>query len=154
MKRRAEVNARGGHLFVMSYSTTAHGTFIAGDWVEVSDEPVENGALGNLVRSALAASRSGVPYPDFSKGSLPGVRKLLKMAGVRSETQYIQDTRHIAVYGDDGSPDLLVQPYRNAGKKTGFTEMLDQVITLAVDVSDDELGAAVRSALAVATDGT
>jgi hypothetical protein len=153
-QRLASVDSRVGRLFVASYSATAPGTFIAGDWVAACDDPVEDGVLGNLVRHALAASRSGVPYPDFSKGLLPGGRKLLKLADVKSEKQYIQGTQHVDVYGEDGNPNLLVTPYRNGGRRTGFTEMPDHVITLAVDVSDDELGAAVRSALAVATDGT
>jgi hypothetical protein len=105
MKRQAEVNARGGHLFVMSYSTTAHGTFVQGDeLVEVPDGQREDGSLGRLVRDALVASRSGVPYPDFSKDPLPERRKLFKLVGVRSEKQYIQGTRVVGIYEEDENP--------------------------------------------------
>lgn len=154
MKRRAVVNSRGGRLFVTSYSATASGgTYVQDDdWVETTDEPVEDRALGKLVRSALAASRADVPYPDFSKGPLPGRRKLLKLAGAKSERQYARGTRHIAVYWEDGNSPLIVKPYRNGGPRDGFSEMPEQVISLHVGSSDAELGTAVRAALIVATE--
>jgi len=158
MKRNAQVDARPGQLIVSSWDTT-EGTYpatIQGDWAEAVEEPVADGALGALVQSALAASRDGVPYPDFRKDpeSARRLRAIHKLAGVKSEAAYAAGTRAASVRADDVSGEFRIMPYRNGGQRTGFTEILDGAITIAVVPDDASLGSAVRRALAVATDGT
>jgi hypothetical protein len=158
MKRRATVDAKGERLFVSSWWATegAYPAFVQGDWAKAVDESVSDTAVGRLIRSALAESRDGVPFPDFQNDPEPDRRRraLFKLAGVRSETQYAQGARHAAVALADSDSELKITPHRNGGRRTGFTEMLDQVITLDAGADDAALGAAVRHALAISTDGT
>jgi hypothetical protein len=158
MRRSAQVDARSGRLIVSSWDTTqgAYPATVQGDWAEAAEEPVADEAIGALVRSALAASHDGVPYPDFRNDPEPARRRrvLYKLAGVRSETAYAAGTRAVSVRTDDVSGDVRITPYRNGGRRTGFTEMLDEVITIAAVPGDAVLGSALRRALDVATDGT
>ncbi|MBO0830738.1 MAG: hypothetical protein J2P29_02090 [Actinobacteria bacterium] len=144
---------------MVSSRDTTQGNYpatIQGDWAEAADEPVADETIGALVRSALAASRDGVPYPDFRNDPEPARRRraLYKLAGVKSETAYATGTRAVSVKTDDVSGEMLITPYRNGGRRTGFTEMLDDVITIAGPPGDAALGVAVRRALDIATDGT
>jgi hypothetical protein len=158
LRRNAEVELRHDRLIVSSWSATEgrFPAFIQDDWAQAVSEQVPDAELGALVRMALAACRDGVPYPDFRNDPEPARRRkaLFKLAGVRSETEFARGTRSVSVGWQDTEPDMRVTPYRNGGRREGFTEMLDQVITLDASVNDDGLGAAVRRALTVATDGT
>jgi hypothetical protein len=152
MKRAAAVDARGGRLIVSSRCESGR-SLVQGDWIEAADEPVEDGRLGTLVRSALAASHS-VPWPDFRTGPTPERQRLLELAKVKSEAQYMRGTRHVKVTADDTRPGLAIMPYHNGGRREGFNEMLDQEARIGADADDAAIGAAVRRALAIATDGT
>jgi hypothetical protein len=154
MKRRAALDSRAGRIFVSSWSQTVgtYGAYVQGDWIEAVDETIDNLTLGGLVRSALAASRDGVPFPDFRKGPTPERQRLLKLAGVKSETQYARGMRTVSVGVDEPGPDVMITPYRNGGRREGFTEMLDKVIMLDAGADDAALGAAVRRGLSDATD--
>ena len=152
MKRRAVVDARGDRLFVSSWSTTEYGATVQDDWIEVAGEPVPDAVLGGLVRSALANSRTGIPHPDYSSGPTPAVRKLWKLANVRSESAFERGTHALYVKYEDSTPDLVVMPYRNGGRRSGFTEMLDQAIILDARADDVMLGTAVRRALGIASE--
>ncbi len=158
MKRQAVADTRAGRVFVTSWWTSEgkYPLLVQGDWVEAAEEPVGDEMLGGLVRSALASSRDGVPVPDFRNDPEWRHRrgKLLKLAGVRSETQYARGTRSVSVQWDDAQPDIEMTPFRNGGRRDGFTEMPDQVIIQDAAADDAALGAAVRRALAVATDET
>jgi hypothetical protein len=154
MRRSAQVDARGDRLLVSSWSSSTHGTRVQGDWIEAVGKSVEDQALGSLVRAALGASRTGVPFPDFRQGPTPERLKLLKLAGVKSEAQYARGARSVAVDSEQPESDLKVTPYRNGGQREGFIEMLDRVITVHSGADDAVLGAAVRRGLALATDGT
>ena len=153
MKRRAVVDARAGRLLVASWSITEYRAAVQDDWIEVADEPVTNAVLGGLVRSGLANSKTRIPHPDFRSGPAPARRKLWKLAGVRSEGAFERGTREVHVTWDDSGPDIVITPYRNGRGRDNFTGMLDQVITVSAGADDVMLGAAVRRALDVATDG-
>ncbi len=153
MKRLAIVDARAGQLFVSSYSTTAADMYVQGDWVEPADAQCDDARLGQLVRSALASSRTGIPHPDYLTGPTPERLRLLKLAGVKSETQFASGTREASIEFEEGSG-IRVTPHRNGGRRAGFTEMLDQVIAAEASADDHALGSAVRRALSIATDGT
>jgi hypothetical protein len=153
MKRRAVVDVRGRLIFVSCGWTTANGTGLQGDSIEVADEPVEDQALGVLVRLALANSQTNVAFPNFRNGPTPERLKLLKLAGAKTESQYARGVRKVRVGMDDDASDISMTPYRNGGGRPGFAEILDQVISVPSTTEDGELGAAVRRALAAATDG-
>lgn len=158
MRRLAGIDAHGDRLFVVSWWATGgnYPIYIQGDWADTISEPLSEVAIGRLVRAALAASRDGVPCPDF-RNDPEGKRRrrdLLKLAGVRSETEYMRGTRHATVRWDDPAPEFKVTPHRNGGRREGFEEMLDEVAVLDAGVDDATLGAAVRRALEISTDGT
>jgi anti-sigma factor RsiW len=123
---------------------------------EAADEPVTDEALGALVRSALADSRDGVSHPDFRNDPEPARRRrrLFKLAGVRSETEFATGTRSVSISWDDTTPNLRTTPYRNEGRRRGFTQILDAATEVDVEVDNSGLGAAVRRLLQAATDGT
>ena len=156
MSRHAIVDARGKCLFLSSESTTkgAYPAYVQGDWVQRAEEPVENEGLGALVRAALAASRVGVPFPDFSLGPTPERLRLLELAGVKSDAQYQRRLRTVRIGVGKPSRHLRIAPFRNGGRRDGFTEIAEQVITLDADADNATLGATVRRALHLATDGS
>jgi hypothetical protein len=158
VRRNAQVQLRPGRLIVSSWSATEgrFPAFIQDDWAEAVPEQVADTELGALVRQALAASRDGVPYPDFRNDPEPARRRkmLFKLAGVRTETEFARSTRSVSIAWQDTEPEFTITPERNGGRHEGFTQMLDRVITVEVDLDDADLGAAVRSALTAATDGT
>jgi hypothetical protein len=158
MRRSARVELRGECLIVSSWSAT-QGNFpalVQGDWAESAAEPVTDEVSGSLVRSALGASEDGVPYPDFRNDPEPARRRkmLFKLAKVRSESELTRGMRSVAVDWDDSGTEMKITPYSNGGPKAGFTEMLDQAFTIDSSSSDGEVGAAVRRALTIATDGS
>ncbi len=158
MKRIAKAQLRNGRLIVSSWSAT-EGRFpavIQDDWAGAADGPVGDEVCGALVRSALAASRDGVPYPDFRNDPEPGRRRkmLFKLAGVKSETDFATGMRSVSIDWNDTDPEMRITPYRNGGRRDGFTQMLDEAFTVDANANDAVLGAAVRRAMAVATDGT
>lgn len=158
MRRSAHIQLRQGRLFVTSWSATAgrYPAFIQDEFAEAATEDVADEELGALARRALAASRDGVPYPDFRNDPEPARRRktLFKLAGVRSETEFERATKTVSISWQDTDPEMRITPYRNAGRRQGFTQMLEQVITVNANADDDSLGAAVRQALMVATDGS
>jgi len=125
------------------------GLFLQGDWVEAKNEPVSDKELGRLVRSALAACRDGVPYPDPDLKRRRGV--LLKIAGVRSESQFARGTHEVSVRWNDAEPVMTLEPYRSDGR--GFVGIRGHEITLDAAASDAVLGATIRRALAIAAGG-
>ena len=153
MKRRAVVSALSDRVLVSSWSITNQGFKVQGDWIETSAKPVSDATLGSLVRAALLNCQAGVPHPNLREGPTAARRKFLKLARAKSETQYARGTREVSVRSEDPDSDLVVTPYRNGGRGSGFTEVLDQVITLDARADDAALGAAVRQALTIATDG-
>lgn len=131
----------------------AYPAYVQGDWMEAADESIGDADLGLLVRSALAASRSGVPFPDFSKGPAPERSKLLKLAGVRSETQYAMGTRSVSVAWEESEPEIKLIPCRNGGRREGFIEMPEHIIGIDPKADNATAGSAIRRALSVATAG-
>src|SRR6266478_6171213 len=104
------------------------------------NEPVSDEELGRLVRLALAACRDGVPYPDPDVKRRRG--RLLKMAGVRSQSQFARGTQEVTVHRNDAEPVMTLEPYRSDG--WGFTGIPGQEITIDAAASDAVLGAAIR----------
>lgn len=154
MKRRAVVSGLSDRVLVSSWSISTQGFKVQGDWMETSAEPVSDSALGSLVRAALSNSLAAVAHPNLREGPTAERRKFLRLAGAKSETQYARGTREVSIRWEDQHADLVITPYRNGGRRTGFTEMLDQVVTVEAGADDEALGAAVRDALRIATDGT
>lgn len=149
MKRIADADSYNQRLVISSLWATEgnYPLFLQGDWVRVIDHSVSDEEIGSLIRSALSASREGVPCPDPRND--PGARsrrqEFLKAAGARSETNYARKAKHVSVYWNDSEESMVVTPYKGDG--VGFEEMGDRRKIVRADCSNDELGAVVRQAL-------
>lgn len=75
------------------------------------------------------------------------------MARVASEAQYERSLRKVRIGIDEPGAEIKLTPYKNAGRRLGFTEMLDQVIVLDARSDDSQLGLQIRRALDIATAG-
>jgi len=111
----AFIDYRGGEFYVQSwdYSTGRYPMLSQGAWYAkiAGGIPAE---LGAAVRAALARSRSGVedsPERDIEKRQTR--RALLRLAGVRGETQYQTGLSSLMVKDDAGQDELEVTVYDN-----------------------------------------
>jgi hypothetical protein len=151
MKRLVEADLYNQRLIISSSWTTEgnYPLFLQGDWVRVVDESVNDEEVGRLIRSALAASRDDVPYPDPRNDSDTKHRRreFLRNAGARSETEYARKACHVSVYFNDTEENMTITPHRGDG--IGFEGMADKLCTVRTDSSDSELGAVIRQALSV-----
>jgi hypothetical protein len=129
MKRSAKVQLRNDRLIVSSWSATVgrYPAVVQDDWAESAEGPVTDELAGALVRSALASSRDGVPYPDFRNDPQPRLRRkmLFKLAGVRSEAEFAKGIRSVSVYWDDTDSEMKVTPYRNGGRREERRERVE-----------------------------
>lgn len=154
MGQHAVVDARGASLFIGAHSATEVQILVRDEWVERADAGISDEELGALVRQALAHSRSGIPFPDYWKGERPpGTARLHALAGVNSDSAYMRGVRSVHVDREEGSPSLIVAPWRKAGTR-GFEPVPGQEITLDASIDDAVLGAAVRRALDPGRSGT
>jgi len=141
------VYERKDKLLVRSISKNVDGLGIEGQWVEVaaiaSDEE-----LGKAVREMLAATRYGIPrWTDAERRSPARERPFLAAAGVRSWSALERGTRRIDV---DLADAFSFDPW-GPGKSGGFVPLSAEMgSTLPATAGDEELGQAVRAALAVA----
>lgn len=150
MKRRAEVDARAGYVIVSS--VLARGIQSVAGWVERAEQPVEDAVLGEMVRSALDVSRSGVPDddPEWLGGSAT-YRRRLELAGVRNSGQYERGLRTVHVSQDGPEQGVRIRPLRNMGKGQ-HDDIPGAAATLPPGADDVALGAAVNAALEVAVE--
>jgi hypothetical protein len=145
----ATVDLRRGLYLVTSYSA-ANLAKVANGWVESASVSVTDAELGALVRSAMAESRTGVPFPNFRNSPSPSIPKLLKLAGVSSYSRYVSGVRNLLVACEPDVATLTITPSRNEGARGNFKPLPDARTELPADIGDGELGAAIRAGLELA----
>ncbi|NJC71689.1 hypothetical protein HC031_18470 [Planosporangium thailandense] len=118
-------------------------------WVEAVDQDVPHAALGGLVRQALAQSKTNVPMPNFRSSESP-TNALLAVAGVKSYNGYALSAREVCIDLDDEAPGFLITPTRNGGAQEGWVRLDELAIRLEREITDGQLGQAVRNALDLA----
>jgi hypothetical protein len=151
MVRSVTVDARGDHLVVASMSTSdgRYPMFHLGDWAERADEPIDDAALGGLVREAFRNCLIGVPSPDFRNNPEGKAReaRLHKLGKARSARAYARTTRHVSLRWDDVERKITLKSTQSR-TNGGFGGIPGTEIVVKDKVSDAELGSAVRQAIA------
>src|SRR5712692_8770759 len=102
---------------------------------------------GSRPRMSLSATRNWAGW--YARRWRRAV--LLKIAGVRSESQFARGTHEVSVRWNDAEPVMTLEPYRSDGR--GFVGIRGHEITLDAAASDAVLGATIRRALAIAAGG-
>jgi hypothetical protein len=153
MEREVTVDARGDHLVVASWWTPErrHPLFLLGEWAERAEEPLDDAALGGLVREAFNGCLVDVPMPDIYDNSAGKERlaRLHKLGKVRSARAYARTSRHVSVNWDDEKRTIKLTPFQS-DTSGGFAGIRRAEIVVKDNVSDAELGSAVRQAIAAA----
>jgi hypothetical protein len=143
-KQNVAVHLRRGSLVLVAHDRTSAGFWTMNEHLEIHDEAVGDATLGAAVRRAAATSRSNVPAAP-SRHDSPAYRAFLEAMHARTYGQAMKETKYVGVGFFDAF--IRIEPHQNRGSRRGFVPMLDAVSDLAVDVSDNELGAAVRAGL-------
>ena len=124
----------------------------AGIWVD-DGEPIvlacdsSDEELGQAVLQSLSASRTNLPLPPVSE--LRKISRRLAAAGVRSESEFVRDARHVRVelLGSHASLD----PARNDGPRRGF--FYTDLRVEAERPTASTMGALLRRAFELCTEG-
>jgi hypothetical protein len=120
---------------------------VANGWVRAVDADVPDADLGRLVRQGLAESKTNVPMPNF-RAMDPSTDPLLVAAGVKTYVGYARSAREVGVDLDDKVPGLRLTPTLNSARE-GWVSLDEFTLSLDQRASDDQLGAGVRTALAL-----
>lgn len=145
MRKLVSVYQRKGQLVLCPSNLTTEELWITGGPARRLDVDSAIHEKGAVVRQSLSDSRNGVPHPTQSGGMFDPV---LKLAGVRSWKTFVNGTRLVAVTEEEGQ--ITVVPTRNGGAREGFFDLGPKTVTLGSGATDEELGAAVDAALALA----
>jgi hypothetical protein len=140
MKKLSTVCRKKQKLYIDTYSKTEAGFWIVEGSIEVLPEVASPAEIAKAVRQALERSRQGVPTPD---PTVDRTRDLVKLAGERSYSAFVNGlvSCEVATEGDE----MRVYASDNKGIKGGIINR--EPPTMLVSPSDEELGAAIKSAL-------
>jgi hypothetical protein len=145
VERLVAVFARETDLLVEPNCQATTGVWLSAGPVSRLPRTATAAVIGAAVRVALGESRRGVPHPTNWREFSPPV---LQAAGVRAwAAQRTAVMCHVQV-GPDG---LRVSPSRNGGTRgdgRGYHTLGELAADLHAGATDEELGAAVLSALA------
>jgi hypothetical protein len=143
--RSATIYVRSKDILLHASSRTTDGVWILSEPVTRVDHDCPDAPLGDAVRAALQASRSGVRHPKVWTGLLD---PRLKVANVKGWATFVRGSRCVRVEEEAGSITLI--PTQNLGAKEGFKDE-PGATTVVSQAPPDALGQAVRVALARAT---
>jgi len=145
--RLVAVFARDADLLVEPNCQTVTGLWVSADPVARLTRTVSPAELGAVVRRALAESRRGMPNPtnwrEFPSG-------LLRAAGLRSWNALQRSAARCQI--EAGSAAIRVLPSHNGGTRgegRGYHSLEELAVGVPANATDEELGAAVLSAIAV-----
>ena len=116
-------------------------------WIALPDD-AGNAAIGEAVRTALAAYREDEPAPDYRSADWKELRRAgYRAAGARSERAYMTESTYVSLCEENGI--LRLAPTRNGGTRgdgKGF-QFLPSAELRAQPCADSEvIGRAVREA--------
>lgn len=138
----AAVHLWRARFLVLPRSRTRDGVWIFASPVRTLEPDCSDADLSDAVRSALAASRSGVAHPSHWK---PVGQELLQAAGSPSRRSFQADKLTVDVEPEqDGS--VFVVAFENRGPKHGFVEK-GRVALSNRAKAGSELGARIWEAL-------
>ena len=145
VERLAGVFVRRDDFVIETKCQAEAGFWVSADPVTLLAKSAADAQLGAAVRSALSASCRGIPNPtDWS--NFPS--SLLRVAKVRSWNALQRSAALCQVEADDAEVHVL--PTINGGTRgdnRGYHSLQELAVIVPFDSSDDQLGAAVRSAI-------
>jgi hypothetical protein len=125
---------------------TVTGLWLSADPVTRLPRAASTAELGAAVRSALTASRRGMPALTNWK-KFPS--SLLQVAGIRSWNALLRSAARCQVEATRDT--IRVLPSRNGGTQgdeRGYHSVEELAVTVPASISDEELGASLVSAIA------
>lgn len=99
--------------------------------------------IGRCVREHLAKSRQGVKK-ELSRDDKVDDSAVVQASGARSWSAFVRKAKNVSVEESDV---LSILPYEKSKAEAYFVPRGEDRITLALTVSDEELGACIRSSL-------
>jgi hypothetical protein len=112
----ANAYERPDRYIIITGSTAALGGWVDDGQPVVVERNADDERLGLALLDALSATRHAIPEPD--RATERDISMRLKAAGVRTESAFLRETRHVRVrlIGDE----LTMRPSRNEGPRRGF----------------------------------
>jgi hypothetical protein len=102
----------------------------------------DSGLLGITLRHHLEQSRDNLKKP---KNADDGYKQYLKAAGFKNIKEHYRNALHLMIYEEEGA--ISLAPTINGGptgKTRGFANTKEEPLTLDANISDKDLGDAVR----------
>jgi hypothetical protein len=147
MPKSAAVYATTDEVFrIVADDVTDVGVLIASDHVHALDGPSDD-ELGRTVLRAIDEGRL-VRHPDDQAAIRAATAAFVRAMGFRSHRQLMQACR-LAVVQLNGRVVVAI-PTDNEGPRDGYRHRLDEAVSVEAD-DPDEIGAAVRAAVAAST---
>jgi hypothetical protein len=133
--KSATAYKRKKKIYLVPYSRTTVGTWIATVPVTALEESEPAARKGNRLREVLRHSQEGVPHPNRWDHL---VEPLLSLAGVNSWSKFAKSAVGCSIELEDDQLELV--PSRNLGARGGYVPIQDRKMAISFDASDEELG--------------
>jgi hypothetical protein len=148
MKSAAEVFFRSGVVVVAANSMSTAGVLLTSRPVILLDDSCPDRLLGDSVRLAMSAFRSGVPHPSWEQMEFDRrkgrVDPVCAAVGARSDAEFARGARYMFVQEDVNG--IEITPMRNDGRGSVPTSHR-QTRVLEPLSSADQIGRAIRETL-------
>jgi hypothetical protein len=141
-----DVYSTHGMILVVPIGPVIGAAFTPGDAVRRLPGVATDEELGGAVRASLEDSARLAPRAGYNK-SAPEFRA----SGLRTKAEFKADARLVFVTAADGSVEMRPSENEFPRRPRGGFGGLHQMLSLSVEASDAELGAALRQALASCT---
>jgi hypothetical protein len=148
MMKMAGAYMRKGEFLIHSNSRLTSGAWLETEPFFRASRDADPRTLGQLLRSAIAASSEGVPHPD-NWNNYP--ERTLQMANVKSWNAFMKGSRSCSVEQDNEK--LRFIPTENRGRE-GFVQSHDLRFEISAAATDDVLGESLIKAIELSHSGS
>ena len=145
-KQRAVAMKWPDRIVISSVHQTAGPSIIGAPWLKLTlDMSTEE--IGKAVLEAFSNCKSNLPLPDYTSEEYKMLNKeRYKAAGVKSEREYMQFSKHVYISRDESS--IHFNPTRNNGThgdQRGYVDLPDKIV-IENNSSATEIGEALNKA--------
>jgi hypothetical protein len=147
--RYGAVYERRGKLIVHADSKTVTGVLISVPPYVVIEASSDLSEIGRTLRSVLEHSKVSVRHPEPHEWDALA-RPLYDAVGAKSWGAFARGAHHVSVEADDTV--IRLHPHENRGARDGFQPKGLPVTQVPAATTDEQLGLAVRQALAAAAE--
>lgn len=142
-RRSAGIYSRDGKLFIYPHFITTTGISLGGEPIAVMEQIATDSEVGREAREALRRHRTGHPHPvRFDNPSDP----LLEAAGVKTWATFAKGALACSI-SEDGV-EVVITPSRRGKARASYLFTPDLNVKVNLPASDEQVGAAIREALA------